>query len=227
MKYQHLAEALEWMRNSLRLDPHPLQGQAISLDFFEQHPQLAALGLIGTILAYPGGYCMVVETEAYLDSCDPASRASKSRRGRIARRLQGPPGILLVYGMHRVWLVNIVSHPPGRGGAVLIRACLHPHVGAVEGPGRVARLLGASRDWDGIPVNEGPLVVFHGALVGPGLVRRLPRVGVKLDLPEPMRYALHLPGLYRPRNYKPGRIVESCGDYPIMKFEDILALIAR
>lgn len=227
MKDQHLAEALEWMRSSLRLDPHPLYGQKVSRDFFEEHPQLAALSLLGSILAYPGGYCMVVETEAYLDACDPASRASKSRRGRIARRLQGPPGILLVYGMHRVWLVNIVSHPPGRGGAVLIRACLHPHVGAVEGPGRVARLLGASRDWDGTLVSEGPLAVLHGALVSPGLVRGLPRVGVRHDLPEPMRYALRLPGVYMPKHYRPGSIVESCRDYPVMKFEDILALIAR
>jgi len=219
MKGQHLAEARRWMRTSLRLDPHPRQGQPLRPSEFETHPQLAALNLLGTVLEYPGGYCLIVETEAYLDECDPASRASKARKGRIVARLRGPPGRLLVYGMHRSWLLNIVAHPPGRAGAVLIRSCLTPSQGIVEGPGRVGRLLGAERAWDDRPLPGPPITVYHGAR--PRLVYAAWRVGVKKDLDVPLRYALG--DVFRPRRYKEGVKVPGCTDYPVMKPEDMPA----
>jgi len=217
MKGQHLTEPLEWMRSSLRLDPHPRAGAPLPPDTYNKHPQLAALSILGSIARYPGGYCLVAEVEAYLDACDPASRAAKARRGRIVERLQGPTGRLLVYGMHRVWLVNVVAHPPGRAGAVLIRSCLHPQQGQVEGPGRVARLMGADRSWDGAPVGEGPLQLYHGAAL-----RRVTaswRVGVARDLHVPLRYGLA--GAFRMRRYKRGELVEGCNDYPVMRPGDM------
>jgi len=223
MKGQHLTELLEWMRSSLRLDPHPKAGTPLSYDTYEKHPQLAALDILGSIAVYPGGYCLVAEVEAYLDECDPASRASKTRKGRIAERLRGPPGRLLVYGMHRVWLVNIVAHPPGKAGAVLIRSCLHPHEGQVEGPGRVARLMGADRSWDGTLLGVGPLQLYHGAT--PRRVLASWRVGVARDLHVPLRYGLA--GPFRMRRYRSGVTVEGCGDYPVMKLEDMPVPITR
>ena len=64
----------------------------------------------------------IVEVEAYIGEADLASHA---RFGRTARNevMYGPPGIAyvyLVYGMHH--LLNVVTEPPGRPAALLIRA---------------------------------------------------------------------------------------------------------
>lgn len=100
---------------------------------------------------------IVVETEAYLGSDDPASHAF---RGRTSRNdaMYGAAGTLYVYlsyGVHRC--VNVVAGPEGEPGAVLVRA-LEPLSGteAMEvrrgrggsdailcgGPGRLAQALG-------------------------------------------------------------------------------------
>lgn len=64
----------------------------------------------------------IVEVEAYIGEADLASHA---RFGRTARNevMYGLPGIAyvyLVYGMHH--LLNVVTEPPGRPAALLIRA---------------------------------------------------------------------------------------------------------
>ncbi len=208
MKRQHLAEEV---KNSLRMDPHPRLGEVIGEDFYWSRPDRVAEGLLGALLVSEKASCYIVETEAYFGDCDPASRASKYKRGRIRRRLGGPPGVLLVYGMHRVLLVNVVAHEPDSMGAVLIRSCAvssREGVAFIEGPGRVARLLGAARDWDGQPVYaNGPLTIHYAGI--PRSVIRLHRVGVRRDLPVPLRFAANPP--FRPRRYKVGIITDSCG----------------
>lgn len=64
----------------------------------------------------------IVEVEAYIGEEDLASHA---RFGRTARNevMYGRPGtayVYLVYGMHH--LLNVVTEPPGRPAALLIRA---------------------------------------------------------------------------------------------------------
>jgi len=64
----------------------------------------------------------IIEVEAYIGEDDAASHA---RFGRTARNevMYGAPGtayVYLVYGMHH--LLNVVTEPPGRPAAVLIRA---------------------------------------------------------------------------------------------------------
>jgi len=87
----------------------------------------------------------IVELEAYIGEDDQASHARFGPTGRNAV-MYGPPGIAyvyLVYGMHDC--LNIVSEPPGRPAALLVRA-----VEPVEGidamrAARAARIVGRQR----------------------------------------------------------------------------------
>jgi len=107
----------------------------------------------------------IVETEAYGGAED---RASHARAGLTARTapMFGAPGhayVYLVYGMHEC--LNVVAHPPGAAGAVLLRA-LEPQTGlelmrrrrarphdAAEricaGPARLCQALAVDRRFSG------------------------------------------------------------------------------
>ena len=181
----------------------PLPREAYARD-----PAEVAVLLLGAVLAriLPRGEarCRIVETEAYYGPEDPASRASRTTRGRIAERLRGPPGLTLVYGIHRSWMLNIVAHPPGGWGAILIRAC-EPLKGLGEsdtrGPGKLARSLRIDKGLDGVPVYEpsSPLRVLPGKPPGPGGVAASHRIGVRRDLPRPLRFCIKdSPYLSRP-----------------------------
>ena len=81
---------------------------------------------------------MITEVEAYIGQED---RASHARFGRTARNapMYGPPGrayVYLVYGMHRC--LNVVTEPPGRPAAVLVRAVRPIEGAAVMRSARVA-----------------------------------------------------------------------------------------
>ncbi len=177
----------------------------IPREFYERDPRRVARELLGAIIerALPTGQekrCVIVEVEAYLGPEDPASRASKHRRGRIVERLWGPVGVTLVYGIHTHWMLNIIAHEPRGWGAVLLRACRpldwEPSQGRCPGagPGRLTRYLLVDRGLDGIPVYEleSPLRItrsppYLGCVEAVGESHR---IGVRSDLSEPMRYCV-------------------------------------
>lgn len=166
-------------------------------EFYERDPAVVAVDLLGArLVRVLGGLrlsCIIVETEAYYGPEDPASRASRHRRGRIVERLRGPPGVALVYGIHRQWLLNIVAHPPGGWGAVLLRACM-PGEGLegarMSGPGLLTRALRVDRSLDGVVVyrEDSPLRVEKG--IGPVEMCRGYRIGVSRDLPVGLRFCV-------------------------------------
>ncbi|MCE4625699.1 MAG: DNA-3-methyladenine glycosylase [Desulfurococcales archaeon] len=168
--------------------------------FYQRDPATVAREILGMTLVRILGSrkltCRIAETEAYYGPEDPASRAHRHRRGRIVERLRGPPGVTLVYGIHRQWLLNIVAHPVPGWGAVLLRAC-EPLEGfspgaRLNGPGLLTRALHIDKSLDGVPVYspESPLRVEGGDPPLHARVCRDHRIGVSKDVPEKLRFCI-------------------------------------
>ena len=106
--------------------------------FFARDPVIVAQALLGTQLVreHDDGVVtgIIVETEAYLATQDPASHAYSQRRHcyRPTPRcapMFGPPGYAYVYRSHgRHCCLNIVTEEEGVPSAVLLRA-VQPEVG--------------------------------------------------------------------------------------------------
>lgn len=173
-----------------------MEGGILPEEFYWRDPRRVALELLGNLLerSLPGRLirCIITEVEAYLGPEDPGSRASMHRAGRIVERLRGPSGVTLVYGVHGNWMLNIVAHPPGGTGAVLLRACepLDTGIGSTLGPGRLTRALQVDRSLDGIPVYESGSPLRVRWRPGPRRVARSRRIGLRRDLDEPLRFCI-------------------------------------
>ena len=144
---------------------------------------------------------LIVETEAYYGSEDPASRARHGKR--IYNRLMwGEPGLTFIYNVHKYWMLNIVAHEPNQVGAVLIRA-LEPVDGLnvmkrnrgieeleelTNGPGKLTVALEIDRRLNGVPVTswESGIIIAENRMdFGIG---RSHRVGVRKDLVRKLRF---------------------------------------
>jgi DNA-3-methyladenine glycosylase len=142
-----------------------------------------ARSLLGTVLVHRTGdtrlEVRVVEVEAYVGPHDLACHAAKGRTKRTAVMF-GPPGyayVYLVYGMHHMF--NVVTGPEGLAQAVLIRAAepVTGLTGALNGPGRLTRALGITRQHDNEDLCGDRLFLRSGR--APDRVVETTRVGVE------------------------------------------------
>lgn len=130
----------------------------------------------------------IVEVEAYAGERDPASHAFRGPGVKNAVMF-GPPGhayVYLSYGVH--WCLNVVCHPLGNGGGILLRAgevvegadvALRRRAGnpdLARGPGRLGQALAVSSADSGADLRTGRLRLIPGDQSP--LVARGPRVGV-------------------------------------------------
>lgn len=148
--------------------------------FFSRAPRAVARNLLGKILVHRtrrgliSG--MIVETESYGGSDDPASHAYK----KITQRnfvMFGPPGysyVYLCYGMYE--LFNVSTEKQGIPAAVLVRA-LEPLDGIelmkrnrgvknirslTSGPGKLTQALGITRRQNNRALFRGDLFIVPG-----------------------------------------------------------------
>jgi DNA-3-methyladenine glycosylase len=195
--------------------------------FFERQPDDVARDLIGSqIVVRADGRsvrALIVETEAYGGSDDPASHAYRGSTPRCAVMF-GPPGFLYVYrsyGIH--WCMNVVTEASGTASAVLLRAAQvigvatgdaappQERPGLLSGPGNLTRGLGVTGDDNARDCcgESGGRVSFHGLPgdVASGRIGRSPRIGLSRGQERPSRYFLEgHPAVSRYRTRVPRRI---------------------
>ncbi len=107
-------------------DSHePRHNKRLGVDFYKVGTVAIARKLLGKTLARKVGKrvlrAIIVETEAYLSSGDPASHSNRGLTRRNETMFLSP-GKLYVYTIHQQHCMNVVTEPEGAGAAVLIRA---------------------------------------------------------------------------------------------------------
>jgi DNA-3-methyladenine glycosylase len=192
-----------------RTDGGAVPTRRLGRAFYQRPPRAVARDLLGRLLVRdtPEGRVAgrIVEVEAYDGANDPASHAYRGETPRN-RVMFGPGGhayVYFTYGMH--YCVNVVTGPPGRAQAVLVRA-LEPVEGVTimrrrrgvegterlaRGPGCVARALGLTRADDGLDLTRGPLWILDAPARREGRrILRTPRIGIRHAAERPWRYVL-------------------------------------
>ena len=183
----------------------------LPVGFYERDPDDVAVDLIGQMVVRSiAGATLVgriVEVEAYFGEGDPASHACRGMtpRNAIMFGRAGMAYVYLNYGVH--CLLNVVTSPEGRAGAVLIRA-LEPVSGieimmenrpvksAVEltsGPGKLTKALGIDLADNGVDMTAcaSRLYIANGAQETRKVVAS-PRIGISKG--EEMLLRFHAEG---------------------------------
>ena len=176
--------------------------EVLERDFYDRDPRQVAVDLLGCVLVHETkegiASGVIVETEAYLCTDDPACHAYRGPDMRNRTIFLGPglAYVYLSYGMHR--LVNVNCEEEGKGSAVLIRA-LDPLEGLelmaerrgrldlCTGPGKLTQALGIELSQDGHDLTHEPLTVRRGD-TPPGEVVSTTRIGISRGTELPFRY---------------------------------------
>jgi DNA-3-methyladenine glycosylase len=152
--------------------------------FFDRPARIVARELLGKYLA--GNIsgrkitAMIVEVEAY---DGPHDKASHAHRGKTLRNapMFGPAGvwyIYLIYGMYR--MLNIVTGPQDYPAAVLIRGIITEDGKRIDGPGRLTKYFGITKDLNGKSADKKNNFWFEdrGVKIPARFTERTARIGV-------------------------------------------------
>lgn len=177
--------------------------------FYRRDTLEVARDLLGKVLLVrrPGSRIpstvRIVETEAYQGD-DPASHSARGHTPRSSVMF-GPPGrayVYFIYGMYE--MLNFVTEPEGKAGAVLIRAgepllgekamfARRPRVRnrleLARGPGKLCRALGIEMSDNGRSL-EGPWLEVHDDGFRVDSVSASPRVGISAATDRMWRFFL-------------------------------------
>ncbi len=151
---------------------------------FSNDAEKVAKKLLGKILKVNSKRVRIVETEAYYDENDPASRARQN--GDLCRTMKMKAGTILVYGCHNNWLLNIVTGKEKKAEAVLIRAGEPLNFsGNCKGPGLLTRELKIDKSFHKKQVGKEVLIENAKEKFE---IEKGWRVGVKEDLNRKLRF---------------------------------------
>lgn len=149
----------------------------------------------------------IVEVEAYLGKCDPASHAfRRTARSEIMFERGGACYVYLSYGMN--YCMNVVTGKKGEGEAILFRAAEPlsdpapffenrklPITGSLRnllsGPGKLTQALGIDLRFNGTLFGaNGIEIVDLGIAYAPRAIRRGPRIGISKAVEMPYRFTV-------------------------------------
>ncbi|MFC0272929.1 DNA-3-methyladenine glycosylase [Metabacillus herbersteinensis] len=132
----------------------------------------------------------IVETEAYMGPADRAAHSYGNRRTKRTEIMFGEAGYVYTYSMHTHCLVNVVSGVIDNPEAILIRA-VEPFSGIdlmnkrrpvsdpknlTNGPGKLTKALGITKEDYGRPFFQPPLFIAEG--YKPMEISRGKRIGI-------------------------------------------------
>lgn len=149
-------------------------------DFYDQPTLELAKALLGCLLVkettegITAGY--IVETEAYIGPGDKAAHSFNNRRTARTEVMFHRSGLAYTYQMHTHCLFNVVSGGEERPEAVLIRALepwygielmkirrgMESPIGLTNGPGKLTKSLGITKEDYGRPLTLPPLYIANG-----------------------------------------------------------------
>ena len=179
--------------------------KTLTRKFYKRDPVQVAKDLLGKILVHRMNHAeisgRIVETEAYVEN-DIASK-TLSRRKVFGQLTSQNCGTTFIYMVHGNWLLNIIAHPKGGMGGVLIRA-IEPIRGIetmkknrnvedqrnlTSGPGKLTKALAITNELNKtdvaridakIAIIEDDPATFE--------IGSSHRIGVTHDLPQELRF---------------------------------------
>jgi DNA-3-methyladenine glycosylase len=172
-----------------------LSGEKLSRYFYNRPTLTVARELLRKTIVYRHQDEIIageiVEVEAYIGQSDPACHAAvgKTERNAIMFGNGGFAYIYFIYGMYHCF--NVVTEEKGRPAAVLIRG-VEPVSGIeimknnspekclkfTDGPGKLCRAFGLSREQNGIDLTGEKLYIIDGknSVIN---IKSSPRIGIK------------------------------------------------
>ncbi|OGF50908.1 MAG: hypothetical protein A2044_03055 [Candidatus Firestonebacteria bacterium GWA2_43_8] len=169
--------------------------KVLGFDFFNRPTRVVAKELLGKIFVrkirgktFIG---RVVETEAYLGSCDPASHACNglTKRNSVMFGKAGTAYIYLCYGFY--YMMNVVTEKEGVAGAVLLRG-VEPLCGLknkeTNGPGKLARAFKLGKSDNRTPLLRKNGLYFTDDGYTDFKIVKTGRIGIKQGQKLPLRY---------------------------------------
>ena len=169
--------------------------EILTRDFFAQPTLTVAQELLGKILVFGDKAGLITETEAYRGEDDPACHAARGKTPRTAVMF-GPAGVSYVYFIYGMYhCLNFVTEEEGKPAAVLIRALmlLTPAPLHLNGPGKLCRHLGITREHSGIDITENDSFYVKDSPLSPPF-DATPRIGIKRGQDKLWRFVVRKEG---------------------------------
>lgn len=158
----------------------------LNYQFYKNNAVQVALDLIGKKLVFGAYQGIITETEAYRGSDDAASHAFSGITNRT-KIMFGPAGysyVYLIYGMY--YCLNVTAEDEGSAAAVLIRGLMLPEL-HLNGPGKICRHLGITKEQNGINMVESDNFYITNGIKIPS-IKTTPRIGIKKAIDLPWRF---------------------------------------
>lgn len=182
----------------------------IPQEFYSRNTIAVAKDLLGKILVRVVGKTtlsgIIVETEAYRSTDDPASHSyrGKTERNSVMFGEVGHAYVYFTYGNH--YCLNIVAKEDSTpAGAVLIRA-IEPVEGIklmhrlrktndlynlTSGPGKLTKALNVTKKQNGIDVTkQGEMYILNGKDVSDSSIIAASRIGIRVALDKQWRFLI-------------------------------------